>query len=477
MDIELAATDRFRDSLRRFRDPNRVRARIEHILKLRISDPKNWLRDFERIHTHVPLVYREKISKGGRLLFQVDQRLTFLDFDNHDIYRDWENNLSGRTVEQMISAAAPLSIDDPRLFPRYVRKEPFSTLSTSTASNLEILVETEAEWDESWLLHLTNPQIKTVDALEKELLEHKELQIHWVVGGAGTGKTVVALHLLQRLRGSLLGLSFDTPDRARKYIEKGNKILSGIANDPQVDGVHLIDDPINSEYLAESVKLAKKSYVRAIVVFIDVLQTVRPKDSLRFVKQIKEAEKTGGKVWDLNEVFRQGEHIGTALRDLVANTFDYPMYRDSNEFNIYTEAGLFGVFADILDFSKPGGIFEVLDGDPYETLDEVADRIRQRYDLWDWSPPLLVVWDEVSYQKHKSYREYFKSIPRIDVKFGDSDAIRGTEFQEVVILMGRDNYLQLWEQLVSDQENSWHIHAPLYVFMSRAKDAVSIVLF
>lgn len=53
--IELAATDRFRDSLRRFSEPNRVRARIEHIRKLRIPDPKNWLRDVERIHTHVPL--------------------------------------------------------------------------------------------------------------------------------------------------------------------------------------------------------------------------------------------------------------------------------------------------------------------------------------------------------------------------------------------------------------------------------------
>lgn len=477
--MELAATERFRDSLRRFRDPNRVKARIQHIVRAMESDPKNWLRDFERIHTHAPMVYREKISKGSRLLFQVGEKLTFLDYDEHEIYRDWERNLSGANVEQMISGASVLRLDDYTLFPTNRTLSPFAVTQGFMSDNSDITVNAEAEWDESWLLFLTPRQMRYVLQLEELITKEKEFQVHWVWGGAGTGKTVIALHLLQRLRSAVPGLSFDTPNRARKYIEMGNKDLAKIPNSPQVDGVHIIDDPTDYRYVAESIKAAKKALVRSVIVFMDPLQAQDERDAARFYMYSDKESK--GEMIILHECFRQAENVGRPIRDLVIQAFGYEEkdIEDENkgvEGFAYLEPRLVDMLAVRVHFEREGGIFEVVEGDLSQTIQSVAGRIKQRYDLWEWTQPVLLVWDDTLYEVRKTYRGYFDGISKLEIKYSDASEVRGVEYQEVVLVMLKDTYEDLMKVSANPNDFRWHKHSPLYVLLSRAKDAVSIIL-
>lgn len=477
--MELAATERFRDSLRRFRDPNRVKARIHHILKSIESDPKNWLRDFERIHTHAPMVYREKISKGSRLLFQVGDKITFLDYDEHEIYRDWERNLSGTSVEQMISKAQELKLDDYNLFPSSRTLSPFEVAQSFQSDNSEISVLAEAEWDESWLLFLTHRQMRYVIQLEELINKEKEFRVHWVWGGAGTGKTVIALHLLQRLRSSVPGLSFDTPNRARKYIEMGNKELAKIPNSPQVDGVHIIDDPTDYNYVFESIKAAKKALVRSVIVFMDPLQAQDERDASRFyVYSEKEAK---GEMIILHECFRQAENVGRPIRDLVIQAFGYEEkgiedYNKGDEGFGFIEPRLVDMLAVRVHFEREGGIFEVVEGDLGQSVQSVTGRIKQRYDLWEWTQPVLLVWDDPLYEVRKTYRNYFDGISKLEIKYSDAIEVRGVEYQEVVLIMLKASYDDLMKLSANPKDFRWHRHSPLYVLLSRAKDAVSIIL-
>ena len=477
--MELAATDRFRDSLRRFRDPNRVKARIQHIIKAMESDPKNWLRDFERIHTHASMVYREKISKGSRLLFQVGEKLTFLDYDEHEIYRDWERNLTGTNVEQMILGAKTLFLDDYTLFPSNRTLSPFEVTQGFNSDNSDISVVAEAEWDESWLLFLTPRQMRYVLELEELVTKEKEFRVHWVWGSAGTGKTVIALHLLQRLRSLVPGLSFDTPNRARKYIEMGNKELSRIPNSPQVDGVHIIDDPTDFAYVADSIKSAKKSMVRDVIVFMDPLQAQDERDaSIFYVYSDKEAT---GEVIILHECFRQAENVGRPIRDLVIQAFGY----DENDIEAenkgsegfgFIEPRLVDALAVRVHFERQGGIFEVAEGDLNQSIQSVTGRIKQRYDLWDWTQPVLLVWEDSLYERRKAYRTFFDGISKLEIKYSDAIEVRGVEYQEVVLIISKNSYNRLMEISANPKDFRWHRHAPLYVLLSRAKDAVSIIL-
>jgi Txe/YoeB family toxin of Txe-Axe toxin-antitoxin module len=477
--MELAATERFRDSLRRFRDPNRVKARIQHIVRAMESDPKNWLRDFERIHTHASMVYREKISKGSRLLFQVGEKLTFLDYDAHEIYRDWERNLSGSNVEQMISGASVLRLDDYTLFPTNRTLSPFTVAPRFRSDNSDITVMAEAEWDESWLLFLTPRQMRYVLQLEELITKEKEFQVHWVWGGAGTGKTVIALHLLQRLMSAVPGLSFDTPNRARKYIEMGNKELAKIPNSPQVDGVHIIDDPTDYNYVAQSIKLAKRALVRSVIVFMDPLQAQDERDAARFyVYSDKESK---GEMIILHECFRQAENVGRPIRDLVIQAFGYEE-KDVEDVNKgaegfgFIEPRLVDMLAVRVHFEREGGIFDVVEGDLSQSIQSVAGRIKNRYDLWDWTQPVLLVWDDALYDIRKTYRGYFEGISKLEIKYSDAIEVRGVEYQEVVLIMLKTGYEELMEVSSNPNDFRWHKHSPLYVLLSRAKDAVSLIL-
>jgi hypothetical protein len=477
--MELAATERFLESLRRFRDPNRVKARIQHILRTMESDPKNWLHDFERIHTHAPMVYREKVSKGNRLLFQVGEKLIFLDYDEHEIYRDWERNLTGTSVEQMISKAKSLRLNDYTLFPMQLTLRPFEVTRGFRSDNSKISVLAEAEWDESWLLFLTQRQLRIVTELEETISEDKEFRVHWVFGGAGTGKTVIALHLLQKLRGSVPGLSFDTPSKARKYVEMGNRELARIPNSPQVDGVHIIDDPTDFSYVEESIKIAKKAFVRSVVVFMDPLQAGNERDAARFY--VYSQQKTIGRYFILHECFRQAEEIGRPIRELVIQAFGYKEseIEDANQGTEgfgFVEPRLVDMLAVRIRFEREGGIFEVVEGDLGQEIQSVTGRIKQRYDLWDWTQPVLLVWDDALYNSRKAYRGYFEGISKAEIKYSDAVEVRGVEFQEVIVVMLKRNYEELMKVSANPVDFRWHRHASLYVLLSRAKDAVSIIL-
>jgi hypothetical protein len=475
----LAATQKFRESLIRYRDPNRVKGRIQHILRLIESDPKNWLRDFERIHTHAPMVYREKVSKGERLLFQFTGHLILLDFDDHDIYRDWEKNLRGATVAHMISNASEFSLEDYSLFPSSRTMSPFPIAKTFRSDNSELTVLAEAEWDESWLLFLTSEQMRHVQDLEERLTSDREFKVHWVFGGAGTGKTVIALHLLQRLRASVPGLSFDTPSRARKYIEKGNKELANYPNKPQVDGTHIIDDPTDFDYVKRSIQAAQKAFVRSVVVFMDPLQAQTEMDAARFLA--RRGMKKESDLIILHECFRQAERVGQPVRKLVTEAFGFEQThiddgtRGENGL-AFMEASLVDMLAVRVYFQREGGIFEVVEGELGRSIQSVTGRIKQRYDLWTWAQPVLLVWGDDIYGQRKDYRAYFDGISRLEIKYSDSVEVRGVEYQEVVLIMQKENYEELMKASSDPKDFSWHLYSPLYVLLSRAKDAVSIIL-
>lgn len=89
---------------------------------------------------------------------------------------------------------------------------------------------------------------------------------------------------------------------------------------------------------------------------------------------------------------------------------------------------------------------------------------------------ILLVWSEGLYSMRKASRHMFASMSKKDVRFGDFEDIRGVEFQEVVLLMTKTEFEELMTLKLPIAPYSWHKFTPLYTFLSRAKDAVTVII-
>lgn len=471
--IDLYATDRFRDKASRFRDPVRIRSRIIHILD-RAAKDKNWTRDFERIHTHISHVYREKVSKGGRLLFSFDGELVLLDIDDHDIYDDWSKKLNKRSAKKMLESATRLQLDDWRIFPTSKKLSALSVASSLVSTNASINVYDESEWDERWLLYLDEHQMDVLLAIEGKLEQGLPGETHWIWGGAGTGKTVVALHLLRRLRARGVVASFETLEGARRHIEQGFKEIVEIPSKAQAGGVHILDDPLNHDTTLESIRKAKSLGAERVIVFTDPLQSAgQAQTAAHYELHTKGAQSS---LFILRDCHRQPEFIGTEIRALAAEAYGYSDYGEEEGNLVRLENRLLEILGLDILYTRKGGIFEVIE-EPHDlALKALAIRLNDRYDLWTWTVPILLVWSEGLYSMRKASRHMFASMSKKDVRFGDFEDIRGVEFQEVVLLMTKTEFEELMTLKLPIAPYSWHKFTPLYTFLSRAKDAVTVII-
>lgn len=469
--MKLYATDRFRDKAARFRDPIRVRTKLQRMLSWASEDP-NWTRHFERIHTHIPDVYREKVSKGDRLLFQFQGDLTLLDIDTHDIYDDWARNLSKSSAKAMVSNAKPLELDDWRIFPTSKRLSVLKPNPNPSFANDSILAVEEAEWDERWLLYLSEDQMEVLLRLEADT-KTKSDAVRWVWGGAGTGKTVVALHLVQRLMAQGECVSFETLPRARNFLESGYKSLASVHSNPSRGCIHIIDDPLNYDQALHSIRQAQAAGAKAIIVFIDPLQASGRAQTAAFAEVNTRGYKDS--LYVLRSCYRQAEKLGLEIRALTAEAYGYSDYGDKAGL-VRLENNIIEMLSLEVSFAKPGGIFEVISGDFRAVLGSVCDRLRDRYELWSWTSPLLVVWSEKTYSSRKDARHLLQGIQRQDLRLKDSELARGVEYQELILVISKTEYEELVTIQLPVTPFSWHALAPLYTFLSRAKDAVTIIV-
>ena len=365
---------------------------------------------------------------------------------------------------------------------------------------------------------LSDEQFDLVDKLFQRLAVPGGFEFHLVLGVAGTGKTQVLLSLGDDLREAGLSVCLGMSQSLKKsLVDAGFQIRT---DDMSAGSIHLVDDPGTLADLKNAYTTAKNSRARALVVTIDPFQWTDSKALLRFAAYVDpelghpEVIARSGilkrfrdvvygaspQVHWLRTVYRQSELTGRSALELSQSIFrnmNPYIYADKqSEFEEITKS-----FADELlsnaKFEVGGGAFEVITtSNPTRELWERISKHLTKPDRWHWTDSALVV-PQIS-ELESRWSEYEVAIPGVSdvagfdpeitleelctkhklrwVLFGMPGSVRGEEFQEVLVSIDELKWAMIHRHKQGLGSQEWGEIMPLHVFVTRAKDQVTIIV-
>ena len=370
---------------------------------------------------------------------------------------------------------------------------------------------------EQWLRFLSDEQM----ALEENILEsihrNDQFQFHIILGGAGTGKTQVLLLLADELKERGFKVGYFTSSGVRQLIEKAG--LDMPAESFQSGAVHLVDDPIEVGRIVEAIRRARETKARAIVVAIDPFQWTErtaflklatilgdhdPKNDLlgrrnTLVKMVEELGDLSPIKHFLRTAYRQNEEAGTGSVNLSESIFQkmnpYVALEKKRQFNSITEPFVQNILNG-LRHSSGGGKFQVFeDADETELWKQLPSLIG-RSDRWDWTESILFVSDNNQGKSRfadsgpddmrlltskpvegdATFRDAIGSLGSKFVHYSTPALVRGQEFQDVIICVSKLRWKQFKTQKEGMGGPEWQSIMPIYTFVTRAIDTVTILV-
>jgi hypothetical protein len=484
--LKILATDRFYSNLERFGGDIGKRLVINQIRKLiriQVERPKDWTAKLEQIkNLHLKNVYRIQVTKGDRLLFIVsDSQLTLLDVGPHSIYDQWEKDWLSRPQQENILETRKFVSDEffEIISQSNDSKELFEMSEVSVLDDSTLSLTFEEELDENWLYFLDDQQMDIKNAILDELEHHdkEDIQQIFLVGAAGTGKTVVLSEICRELEARGFSVKFKVNAPVRKQLIKAGVKHAGLTDTESVVSsvdFMLVDDPLKFEDVSKYTLLAKSKGVKGIVFAADPLQWHKRKSLEKydqFVRTLKIEP------FLLTNSYRQSEEVGKGAlqvtRAILRDTNPYAALQKKkaylDQIRPHTQ-----FFLDEVSFNNPGGIFQVLEGDLQENLELQGLRFRDRWDRWTWTSPLLLVWDPRLSHELVVAKDALKGMNITDKPISSSSDVRGLEFQEVFILISASNWAKLNTRAEGVGQEGWEFKGHFHNFFTRAKDGVTV---
>lgn len=433
--------------------------------------------------------YKTAVTSGDRLVFVVEkEKLILVDIGKHEVMDDYARMSKSARNKDISSSHEVDSWFASKLSRKLLEKSSkrnnefyskqqvnISEIMSQEIPGDDFRYTFDEELDEKWVLFLDEQQSKVANKIYKDLeIPEEKIKIHYILGGPGTGKTIVLLNIAIRLENAEKAVSFQLSQGVLKYLNSGPIKVPGANLGPGPGVVLLVDDPADLHSMTGIIRQAKSSKCKAVIIALDPLQWHE-----------KEMPETFEKIWSnyenithrLDVCYRQS--AGVAKKQLKLFTsllgknsrFLVEERQKQERMNLapYLNLSLDMTFVD------EAGRYKVYLSDTQANFIKEIERFRKREYIWKHTNPIAFVYHEDLPKEVKLYaKQYSKGLNRIEFNYSDYKKTRGVEYQELFLFLD----LEFWNRINDGQQglktSDWQQIACLHTLFSRPKDGLVI---
>ena len=475
-EIKIEWTSRFENNYNRYNGQRaKIRARVNELKRKMQEEPTTWLRNMEKLQDPVAAIYRDKVTEGDRLIFSPSDGLLLVDVGPHEVMEEFQA-LGNQNRRDILSDKATI----PEWFLSEYKSESPATNSLSQTSSSTAFDNSEMRWlyeeelSEAWLQFLDTQQADLKDKIFNELKLPGEFEFHLILGGAGTGKTVVLLNLALSLASAGRNVICQFNEQVIKYLNSGKQRVPGAGLAMQPGAVVLLDDPMSFTILRQKLAEARKSDARALVVALDPFQWVERRVYEKFDELIEISQPIQH---NLDVCYRQSKAVGQQAIDYTKSILDKtsPFIIDSKIADHKKQLDpLKQICVDSISFVDTGGRYKLYESDLTVNFRKEFERFLARDDKWSHWHPMLIIFDPSGTSMPSSWIDKIKGNNILYKSLNQVDKIRGSEFQEIFVLLGEKTWQKLQEGVLGAGAVDWEKLLSLHTVLTRSKDTTVI---
>lgn len=484
--IQVKATKRFLNNLKNTDKPMLFRELRELIGELErksglsegtarnIKSLKGTIRDTGK--TRGLSIQEWKMTRRARLIFDYSETLNLIDFAADDTHTAVEA-LDRLSKEEFGAVLDTLDFVSPQFASLLIEPE-HSSLFGEEISGGDREGYVDERFDE-WLRFLDSPQIKVRDSILKSIVKDRSHSVHLVIGGPGTGKTMVLIDLAYQFALTTnIEPDLDLPTSVRHYVESSQLNIPGVR---EIGGdVWIIDDPASFDTLENAVQSARKSDI-PIVIGIDPTQWHGRRTIDKFYHFLESEEI---KRYELQLCYRQGGVIGKKAIPLIQGFLDKSSAFAKEERILAERAMAFDweqVCLKGLTFSDEAGHFSFFE-ENYDLESEFFEQLKlaaefESYRNW---PKVLISYvdkDQVPRKVKSAIARAKKEFPDLTIRereYRKVNDVRGAEYETVLMLVTEKQLDQLNRGIKGASTPEWEGATSLLTFFTRAQNRLAI---
>lgn len=406
----------------------------------------------------------------------------FADDDTHTVVEALDRLKPGElasilnSVEPLPALMAELWV---RLNQEVSDEEFFEVVSGDSHLNMDRSIFTEEHFNE-WIKFLDTPQEKIRDEILIALSGDLGHEVHFILGGPGTGKTMVLLDLA-----SCYPLYADDepnlilPAGVKHYVRAHDPYIPGLDGNPSAP-VWLLDDPETFEIMVQRINEARVRKAK-IVVAIDPSQWHKRRTIEKFHAYLEGHQHHR---YELSKGYRQGGGVGGPAVQLVRNflTKSSAFAADARFDLERTQASLWEELClNQIEFADQSGILRIYD-DSEDVLADLMSELRemQTFENYRNWPKTLVGWTSKTNLPpgvEKVLAEVQKEYPGFQYRkraYQQVMEVRGTEYDSAVLFVTAEQWGYLRSGIRGAGTEAWELVTPLLTFLTRAENRLAI---
>jgi len=420
------------------------------------------------------------VTGSARLLFGDDEQLLLVDFSSafkHDCLEEF-NLLKPNEINTIFRDVAPLPDFLANELIRMNKTVSLSSLaSPSIGKDRTVFAESRTR---DWLTFLDKPQQNVSRKLACDITNQPGFDFHLILGGAGTGKTMILRDLAFSLHLKGHQTQLRVPPGVRNFLLSEGDTVAGL---PPFNGEYasiLLDDPITIDDMVASIDDAKRLRI-PLVVAIDPVQWHERRSMEKFEKIIKQ-ENPKEHILTIN--YRQGKNVGSpaieAIRDFRERSSEFTdRFRES--VNKAKRAKYEDISLRMVKFADNDGTYAYFPPEEYTFLNVLKEFHRVARYKTERKWPKLLVGTDIKGRWPVGIplllQEYQDLDPKFSVRLRSFDQykeVRGTEFESVILFVRESTWNSLVNGVEGAKDNEWErLNAPL-TFLTRAENRCAV---
>ena len=488
-------TPRFKSQLDRYTGVQEmVISRTAELIRKAESNPTSWHRYEEKLKDDSfgsVQAYKTAVTSGDRLVFVVENNeIILVDIGKHEVMDDYARMSKSARNKDISSTRKVDSWFANKLSMKLLEKSSARSKSNPGQQKVDIseIMSEEIQGDdfrytfdeelnEKWVLFLDEQQSKVANEIYIDLeIPEDKVKIHFILGGPGTGKTIVLLNIAIRLENAGKAVSFQLSQGVLKYLNSGSAKVPGANLGPGPGVVLLVDDPADLQSMNGILRQAKSSKCKAVIIALDPLQWHE-----------KEMPEIFEKIWSTNEnithkldvCYRQSAGVAKKQLKLFTSLLgknsrflvEEKQKQERIDIAPYLNLSLDMTFVD------EAGRYKVYLSDTQSNFIKEIERFRKREYIWKHTHPIAFIYHDNLPKEVKDYaKQHSQGLNRIEFNYSDYKKTRGIEYQELFLFLDSEFWVKINDGQQGLKTTDWQQIACLHTLFSRPKDGLVIFI-